>query len=120
MLTVFRTVCSTDWKCRPSHSLVIVGQAENQEKAVEMMNQDIHVWMVVDVAVESGNEVEVLVDDISTTTRTDVLLLKTQDEVKEMWENEERWEMKLDSGKVCREFVEKIDEDRTTTVYHFI
>lgn len=125
MLTVFRTTCCTDWKCRPSHDVVVVGRAENQEEAVKEMDIDIRAWMAVDVATNEYNELEEAGEEPNddwTMKRIEELLLMEPVELGMLWQHENRWEMERDDdgSDVLRKFAETNEGDRVTTVYHFI
>lgn len=124
VITVFRTVCNTDWKSRPDHELTIVGVVDTQEQAIKLMNDDVHGWMSSDVTVDDYNgmvESDCEPDDDWVNDRKIGYLKTTPEELKKVWTHEDRWEMTLDDEESpCRKFAEVNECDRTTTVYHFI
>lgn len=113
-MQLYRTVCNTDWKCRPHHLLTYLGNGTKDE-LIEKMDADIREWMAQEIAsdqIEGGEEAseEVL-----------IARLLTDPELEAKWCHEGRYEMRLnDPDTYHREFVEKMDGDRSTTVYHFL
>lgn len=126
-MLLFRTVCSTDNKNRPSHNLVFLAKSDNQAEIVEAMNKDVALWMANDIAVGMYNQLEEEVeDDWDLKQVAKLLATKTRDEIKAMWledckDDDRRFEMCLDS-KTHREFVEVFTSVgyTCTTVYHLL
>ena len=121
MLLVFRTVCSTDWKGRPSHRLTLVAKTENREMAIAAMNKDISEWIAYDIVAEEYEEYEGTESEKDWNMRrvTELLATKTSTELLGMWRRQGRYEMKL-QNKDHREFVERMDGSFCTTVYHIL
>lgn len=127
-ILVVRTVCTTDWKGRPNHHVILIAKVETQEDAVEAMNKDAEKWMAVDIAASEFLEGEdgEHGDNWELERATEILATKTPTEILEMWmelDTGKRWEMKMqDATKVHREFVERNSDDAEfcTTVYHFL
>ena len=146
-MLVLRTVCTTDWKGRPDHSVVLVARAEDRESAKAAMDKDILKWMVVDiasqevVACDEDDEPDFLdlvglgpaarlvrdrlrrLDENWESDRASSLLItETPDVIEKMWADtgEARWEMQT-QDEFSRKFVENIgDSDICTTVYHLL
>jgi len=145
-MLVIRTVCTTDWKGRPDHRVVLIAKIavgahefEDRVAAVAAMNEDILKWMVVDIASQEllamneddGWHTEPVVSpDIDENWElhraSSLLITKTPDAIEKMWADtgEARWEMQAQdefSRKFSRKFVENIgDSDICTTVYHLL
>ena len=107
-MLVLRTVCTTDWKGRPDHSVVLVARAEDRESAKAAMDKDILKWMVVDIASQellAMNEDDgwhtepVVPPDIDENWElhraSSLLITETPDAIEKMWADtgEARWEM---------------------------
>ena len=134
-MLVLRTVCTTDWKGRPDHSVVLVARAEDRESAKAAMDKDILKWMVVDIASQellAMNEDDgwhtepVVPPDIDENWElhraSSLLITETPDAIEKMWADtgEARWEMQA-QDQFSRKFVENIgDSDICTTVYHLL
>lgn len=130
---LFRTICSTDWKCRPTHSLTNITTADNIEELVAAMNKDVRKWMSEDIATQEMSEMEEQGREPLThnweTKRAEAIetdKMFSDADVMDMWECEDRFEMTLRStapGEPAprhREFVDRMgDGDRTTVAYHF-
>lgn len=112
-MKLYRTVCNTDWKSRPHHVLTDMGTG-TKEELVQRMDQDIREWMAQEVARVQIEEAE----DQDADEETLALQLQDDPELAGKWKNEGRFEMKLCDGDGHREFVERMDGDRCTTVYH--
>ena len=52
-MLVLRTVCCTDWKGRPSHTVVLIAKTESREEAIEAMNKDVEEWQAADLAADA-------------------------------------------------------------------
>lgn len=63
MLTLFRTDCSTDWKCRPSHSLMVIAKSDDRQTLIDAMNSDVEKWQAGDIT----NDNEILQEDADET-----------------------------------------------------
>lgn len=134
-MLVLRTVCTTDWKGRPDHRVVLVARAEDRESAKAAMDKDILKWMVVDIASQellAMNEDDgwhtepVVPPDIDENWElhraSSLLITETPDAIEKMWADtgEARWEMQA-QDQFSRKFVENIgDSDICTTVYHLL
>ena len=115
-MRLYRTVCSTDWKCRPSHLLVFVGEGTKEELA-QKMDEDVRDWMVIDVA--AANEKDGVDDESKAYQKA----LKDNPDLPELWwgNQQNRWEMSRSEGNICRSFAENDgDGNRCTVVYHFL
>ena len=121
-MQLFRTVCSTDFKCRPHHSLVLVAtsvfgspgfnKANRIEALKSLMDLDVREWQAHELAMEEMDD-----DGTQAITKRAAELVSDPD-LSESWKNEDRFEMQVHDSD-HREFVERVDGDRTTTVYHF-
>lgn len=136
-MLVLRTVCTTDWKGRPDHSVVLVARAEDRESAKAAMDKDILKWMVVDIASQEllamneddGWHTEPVVPIVAVGDEnwelhraSSLLITETPDAIEKMWADtgEARWEMQA-QDQFSRKFVENIgDSDICTTVYHLL
>lgn len=123
-MLLFRTICSTDWKGRPSHSLVLVAKTANRKDAIEAMDKDVVEWMAVDAAAdeynercEAGDEPE---DGWDTMRAKELAEESNPDFLKHRWMEGSagnRWEMQM-SDADHREFVERLEGEWCTIVYH--
>lgn len=142
-MLVLRTVCTTDWKGRPDHQVVLIcsipfGSSESRSiltslrtHAVAAMDKDILKWMVADIASQEllamneddeGSLALVPDENWESHRASELLLTKTPDAIEKMWADtgESRWEMQIED-QFSRKFVEKIgDSDLCTTVYHLL
>jgi hypothetical protein len=113
-MQLWRTVCSTDWKGRPHHSLTLIAESDKTDRLIERQNEDVAEWQALDIR----NHNENLEDGEEKTTE---------------WAIERyRWEMDLDAklssrssaasfwSSALREFVEGSEGHWTTTVYHLV
>ena len=121
MPLLFRTVCSTDWKARPSHSLVFLGRGTEMQLE-HLINEDVRRTMAEDLAADEYNERSERGDEPEDgwdALRAEQLLQSGVD-LKALWENGERREMQYDEPRIGREFVLTCDDDgyRATMVYH--
>lgn len=130
-MLVLRTVCHTDWKGRPHHTVEMVAKTEHRQRpltrkdAIAAMDADIHKWLSVDVAIqelgvleEAGNPPNE--EGWEDKRAAELAAAHTLDELLDMWKIEnQKWEMSLTD---CdhREFAEVCDGDNTTTVYHLL
>lgn len=124
-MRLYRTVCHTDWKGRPSHQLKLLAVSDDQEWLREQMDKDVREWMAADVARrewedQSEGKEDVTKEDEIKFLEERVLELVGDSSLVGKWAVEhEKWEMSL-PDKIHREFVEKDEGDLTTTVYHFM
>lgn len=122
-MLLFRTVCSTDWKSRPSHSLVLIANPESRAAAIEAMDKDVVEWMAADIAADEYNAHEgdeELPDGWDTARADELVATKTPKELLAIWITEDRFEMAVRHAS-HREFVEcDGDGNRCTTVYHLM
>jgi hypothetical protein len=127
-MLVLRTVCSTDWKGRPSHSVVLVAKTENRKEAIAAMDKDVAEWMAVDIAADEWNDKEqegIEPEEGSDVARTaELVATETPEELKHRWMEASagnRWEMQMQDAD-HREFVERIGDsgEFCTTVYHLL
>lgn len=119
-MQLFRTVCSTDFKSRPSHGLILVGtsvlgspefnKADRIEALKDLMDKDVRDWQAHDIAAEET-------EDGTFDTKRIAELINDKD-LPLLWKHVDRFEMQL-TDEDHREFVERMDGDRTTVVYHF-
>ena len=116
---LFRTICSTDWKGRPSHMINLVASSDDRKWLIERMNEDVREWMCVDLAFQNDEGDEAATADALNNDKT-----VSNDEIKTDWSHEDRFEMRLYGGSGPtpdhREFVERVDGEFSTTVYHFL
>lgn len=120
MPLLFRTVCSTDWKARPSHSLVYLGRGTEMQLE-HLINEDVRRTMAEDLAADEYNERSEQGEELA--DGWDALraeqLLQSDVDLKELWENNCRYEMQHDEPRIGREFVLLHDDGyRSTMVYH--
>ncbi len=119
-MLVLRTICTTDWKGRPNHRVVLVATTEDRVEAIKAMDADVAKWMAQDIADEEENNGE---QEIGWANQraADLLATKTHEELKAMWQDSEetRFEMRLHDAD-HREFVERMDGDTCTIVYHML
>ena len=123
-MLLLRTVCSTDWKGRPNHSVVLVAKTEGRKEALKAMDADIAEWMAVDIAAQEYNELsdadEEPEEGWDERRAAELVATKTHEELKAMWQDgDSRFEMRLQDAD-HREFVERCDGDICTTVYHLL
>lgn len=139
-MLVLRTVCTTDWKGRPDHRVVLIARIgvgahefEDKAAAVAAMDKDILKWMVADIASQellamNEDDDEPVVpgpdfdEDWELHRASELLLTETPDTIEKMWADtgEARWEMQT-QDEFSRKFVENIgDSDICTTVYHLL
>ena len=104
-MQLWRTVCSTDWKGRPHHSLTHIAESDKTDRLIERQNEDVAEWQAQDIQNHNKN-------------------LDGGEEKTTEWAIERhRWEMDLDaklSRPALREFVEGSEGHWTTTVYHLV
>lgn len=129
-MLVLRTICNTDWKGRPSHTVSLIAkvgmwkdEAKNREDAIEAMDKDVAKWMAVDIAADEWCEKEnegIEPEAGSDTARAaELVATETPEKLLEMWRHQDRFEMRLEDAD-HREFVERCEGDCTTIVYHFL
>jgi len=121
MPLLFRTICSTDWKGRPSHSLQYLGRGTEMQLE-HLINEDVRATMAGDLAADECNEREERGEALEEgwDIQRAAELLQSGVDLKELWENSERFEMQFDEPRIGREFVLVRDGDgyRSTMVYH--
>ena len=99
-MLVLRTVCTTDWKNRPNHRIVLVAKTENRKEAIEAMDKDVEGWQAADLAYD-------LEDGFAEPSKT--------------WETSDRYEMSKEIGQDYREFLNQHGTGNLcTTVYHLL
>lgn len=121
-MLLLRTVCSTDWKGRPNHSVSLVATTEGRKDALAAMDKDVAEWMATDIAADEYNamEGEEPEDGWDVRRAEELVATKTPEELKAMWQDgNSRFEMRLHDAD-HREFVERCDGDICTTVYHLL
>lgn len=109
MLHLFRTICTTDWKGRPDHKLLCLGNG-TRDVLIELMNKDVAEWQAEEI--NDDNEM-----------RKDEGLEPITE-----WKNDERWEMDRSMPAIetdgypqsLREFAYKYDGDYESIVYHIL
>lgn len=102
MLSLFRTVCSTDWKGRPSHSLLLLLASDNRDLLIAKQDEDVEEWQR-----EELEALAQMAEEEGTAAPTEWALANV------------RWEMDRLNEKSLRSFVEKDTEGGIfTTVYH--
>ena len=119
-MQLFRTVCSTDWKSRPSHHLLLVGETNEADQQPAdriqilkgLMDKDVREFQAYDVATDEYDGS----DDSWLDKRASELV--NDPDLQGSWQNEDRFEMQT-ADSDHRAFVDRCDGDRTTTVYHF-
>ena len=119
-MQLFRTVCSTDFKSRPTHHLYLVGETNEVDQQPldrikilkDLMDKDVREWQAGDVAVDEYDGS----DDSWIDKRASELV--DDPGLSANWENEDRFEMQTDDSDY-RAFVNRCDDDLTTIVYHF-
>ena len=138
-MLVLRTVCTTDWKGRPDHRVVLIAKIpigvhvfEDKMAAKAAMDKDVVKWMAADIAnqeflaMSEDDEGEPVVPDVDEDWElhraSSLLITETPDAIEKMWADtgEARWEMQA-QYQFSRKFVENIgDSDICTTVYHLL
>lgn len=122
-MLLLRTVCTTDWKGRPSHSVVLVAKTEGRKEALVAMDKDVAEWMAVDIAADEYNELSETDEEPEAgwdkARAAELVATKTPAELLEMWRHEDRFEMRLEDAD-HREFVERMGGDLCTIVYHLL
>lgn len=117
-MQLFRTVCSTDWKSRPSHGLTLVGETNETNRIQilkDLMDEDVRKWQAEDIALDEDD------DDDEKRNKRAAELIDDPDLAGSfglLWKNEDRFEMQT-ADVDYRAFVDRMDGDRITTVYHF-
>jgi hypothetical protein len=98
--TLYRTVCSTDWKGRPHHSIELLAVSDDPTWLVNVQDQDVVEWQEEDVALYNEAYGE-------------------EDEPRTAWEIKNQcFEMEGRGKNGERSFVQKDEGDICTTVYH--
>ena len=123
-MLLLRTVCSTDWKGRPSHQVLCVARTEHRQRpltrkaAIEAMDADVREWMLNDLQVDEENSDE---EQRAEWQRTGRGKPEEMDRptLEAAWKHTDRFEMSLTDAD-HREFVERMEGDFTTIVYHLL
>jgi len=108
-MQLWRTVCSTDWKGRPDHSLMLIAESDKTDRLIERQNEDVAEWQAQDIR----NHNENLEDGEEKTTEWTIKPVETT-------HARCRWEMDSVNNGRLREFVEGSEGYWTTTVYHLV
>jgi len=110
MLTLFKTLCATDWKHRPHHELIILGTG-TKEELLKLQDEDVKRWQATDIVIDKEHAAELEESDISKY-------------VPETWERigghfeVQRWEMDRKDPQECRKFTGFCEGDSWSIVYH--
>lgn len=130
-----KTTCSTDYKGRPSHQLVLVARTTTVDEAKAAMDRDVVNWMASDVAISQLDEQDEDEQTRNATTEERVALywsthqkltaeISTRNpaDILSMWEQyPSRWEVQREiEEQPCREFVLSHEEGTCTLVYHML
>lgn len=109
MFTLFRTTCTTDYKCRPYHELVVVATSTERLPLLAAMNADVRKWQKADIDAENQErKVEADVGGVEFVPL-------------EKWEQEGvRFEMDKTREEGMRGFVHCSSDCRGTIVYHIL
>ena len=105
-LQLIKTICSTDWKGRPDHTIKFMGIGSRDELQT-LADDDIAKWQAIDLA----SDEQIAEED--------------EEEPPTEWETNHRWEMKLEEPaserKEYRQFAERDDNGNTSsTTYHLL
>ena len=124
-MLLFRTICITDWKCRPNHDLLFLGQG-TKEELVRKIAVDVQHWQAEDVV---ADEACALMDRDERIPegfeRRRAAELTADPDLGTKWEkSNRRFEMAVHPADQTgeREFADVDHEDgcRCTIVYHFL
>jgi len=124
-MQLFRTVCSTDWKGRPTHDLQRLSVG-TQDALVAHMDLDIRQTQAEDVAREEAADREehggprLDSQEAEDWTQARIQQLLADPELRTIWSNSERWEMDRKPGQIFRVLAYKLDGDYISIVYHFL
>lgn len=112
---LFKTNCATDWKGRPSHTLVCLGVVASFAEAVALQDKDVAEWQANDLECDKEEREEMRASGDY-----------TEEEIGEAptgWEiPNERWEMRNeDPTKNLRQFASRWEDGGTWgLVYHLL
>ena len=104
-MRLFCTICSTDWKGRPTHNLELLSTSDDRDYLVGHMDEDVLRWQKIDL--DSDNEIA----------------KEDEEPTREEWAGpDKQWEMSQPLRSLDgRSFVIKgSDGDLTTVVYHIL
>lgn len=117
-MRLYRTMCMTDWKGRPTHRLRLIACSDDKGWLVGLMNSNVLEWQAEDVVTLEEEEAEENGRSFDREAR--LAELRCDPDLPNKWASENvRWEMKgcLIEG---REFVDKSTDVLCTIVYHFL
>lgn len=104
MLTLYRTLCSTDHKHRPFHELIKLGSG-TREDLLRLQDEDVQKWQAQDLQIERENASD-------------------DEEIPSTWERmggyfeSQRWEIERKDPQECRKFTGYREGDSWSIVYH--